>query len=74
MVKAIKRKKTQKRQKKKKLDRTILIDNHSKVSQVIDHSDQSFLNVDHESVHIPKPWPDQICNYRYYFIIMARIG
>ena len=26
------------------------------------------------SVHIPKPWPDQIYNYRYYFIIMARIG
>ena len=40
--------KRNKRDKKKRLDRTILSDNHAKVSQVIDHSDQSFLNVDHE--------------------------
>ena len=43
MVKAIKKNKT-----KKRLDRTILTDNHAKFSQVNDRSDQSFLNVDHE--------------------------
>ena len=52
MVKTIKRKKSQKRQ-KKRLDRTILIDNHAKFSQVIDHSDQSFLNVDHDKSPYP---------------------
>ena len=40
--------KRHKRDKKKRLDRTILIDKHAKFSQVIDHSDQSFLNADHE--------------------------